>query len=233
MAKKTSPRPLQHHRESALTLSEGWATAWLRRAARAGAGLPVVLGLLQGLPAWAQSPACEAWTPAQVADTRVDITGGVLKAYACRDPDGQHLFLASGIPQLKSVPDAGSTEVHFYKFTRSGDRWAKKWEARDFLVGTGSGIDVATFEIQPADGGATSVAYMSYRLRSAGVPTEEGKLLVFYKDRKFAVRGAIARGTEDFASRSIDPGFSALPTPVQAHALGLWDTLTLPSTRVR
>ena len=161
----------------------------------------------------AQGAACEEWSAAQVAETRATVVGGVLKAYACRDPEGRHLFLASGIPQLKSVPDAGSTEVHFYKYTQSGDTWTKKWEARDFLLGAGSGIDVANFEVQAADGGASSVAYMAYRLRTAGVPTEEAKLLVFYKDRKFAVRGAIARSADDFASRNIDAGFSALAGP--------------------
>ena len=69
---------------------------------------------------------------------------------------------------------------------------------------------------------------MSYALPGQGLNPDDGKLLVFYKDRKYAIRGAVASGPGDFGTRTMDPGFNALPAAVQTFALDLWDAVALP-----
>lgn len=196
--------------------------------------LTLLTAPLQAAPAGGGQPGCEDLPPAQAADPRLELSGDVLKAYSCVDREGEHLLIATGTPLRKAFPSAGSSEVHFYKFSQGGNGWTKRWEVRDWVTGTANaGIAVDQFEAQTIDRGESTAAYIAYRIYAAGAAPEDGKLFVFYKDKKHAVRGTVARTVEDYASRSPDAAFLTLPPAIQEHALSMWDKLSLPATRMR
>lgn len=181
-----------------------------------------------------------ACTPRPVipAAVKAPVDGLVVAAFACKDAEGEHLFVES---RQQPAPVAGKVqpaELTFYKFTTSPNGPVKRWQARDF-----SPVDERAsaptrpqsrtartdrFTARDVDGDGIAEAFIAYTLPGQAPNPDDGKLLVFYKDRKFAIRGAVASTPGDFGSRTLDPGFSTLPVAIQNHALTLWDTVALP-----
>ena len=159
----------------------------------------------------------------------------------CRDAEGEHLFVETRLQPARQLQPNGKphvAELTFYKFTNGPRGYAKRWQARDFVplddrllasAGRNSRVSRANrFVISDVDGDGLAEAFMSYALPGHGQNPDEGKLLLFYKDRKYVIRGAVAAGPADFGSRTLDAGFSSLPQAVQSYALGLWDAVALP-----
>lgn len=169
---------------------------------------------------------------------KAPVDGRVVQAFTCKDADGEHLFIESR--QALSPPPGGrlpSLALSFYKFTLAASGGLlKRWQARDFVMQddplplprTARAPRVDRFVVRDVDGDGLAEAFVSYALPGQGLDPDDGKLLVFYKDRKYAIRGAVASGPADFGTRTMDPGFSALPSAVQTFALDLWDAVALP-----
>lgn len=174
------------------------------------------------------------------ADTvKAPVDGRVVQAFTCKDADGEHLFVES----RHTLPAFGTAKspswaLSFYKFTLipSGGL-LKRWQARDFvsqddplplLPRNLRSPRVDRFVVRDVDGDGLAEAFVSYALPGQGLNPDDGKLLVFYKDRKYAIRGAVASGPGEFGTRTMDPGFGALPASVQTFALNLWDAVALP-----
>jgi hypothetical protein len=160
----------------------------------------------------------------------IAVEGKLTQAWACKDASGEHVVTASQQPA--SDKQLG-TELMFVKFSRNGTAWKKDWQARDYRPD--SRLRSPTPELvilKDADGDGVLDVFIAYALPGPGAATDEGKLLVFYKDRKYAIRGAIARTPDDFGSRQISPNFMTLPQPVQTEALKLWDKLSIPQATV-
>ncbi len=175
------------------------------------------------------------------ADTvKAPVDGRVVQAFTCKDADGEHLFVESR--QTLSTGAAGkapSLALSFYKFTLgSSGSLLRRWQARDFvtqddpqplpLPRAARSPRVDRFVVRDVDGDGLAEAFVSYALPGQGLNPDDGKLLVFYKDRKYAIRGAVASGPGEFGTRTMDPGFGALPAAVQSFALDLWDAVALP-----
>lgn len=177
-----------------------------------------------------------------VEATGAPIEGRVVQAFSCKDAAGEHLFVEARQPAAS--PAAGSSakaaplSLSFYKYTLPAKGLPiKRWQARDFApqedaLALGGRHNrqprVDRFVAQDVDGDGLAEAFVSYTLPGQGLNPDNGKLLVFYKDRKYAIRGAVATSLTEFSSRTVDPGFSALPVAVQAFALNLWDAVAMP-----
>jgi hypothetical protein len=174
------------------------------------------------------------------ADTvKAPVDGRVVQAFTCKDTDGEHLFIESRQVLSSPAGKSPSLALSFYKFTLgSSGHLLKRWQARDFVMQddplplplprTARSPRVDRFVARDVDGDGLAEAFVSYALPGQGLNPDDGKLLVFYKDRKYAIRGAVASGPGEFGTRTMDPGFSALPAAVQTYALGLWDAVALP-----
>jgi len=193
-----------------------------------------VLASASLLIAWmGQATACTA-VPLPLASVNdrlnMPIEGEVSQAWACKDSAGEHVVLATR--QTAPEPLHG-TQIQFSKFTKSGASWKRDWLARDFLMDGGSGSSNATSSeiilLKDADGDGLAEVFIAYSLPGRAGEPDTGKLLIFYKGHKSAIRGAIARTAADFGSRKMDVGFQALPSAVQSQALQLWDRLSLPA----
>ncbi|HIV70611.1 MAG TPA: hypothetical protein H9903_06760 [Candidatus Aquabacterium excrementipullorum] len=165
------------------------------------------------------------------------LEGQAVQAIACKDAEGEHLFVET---RAQPEPVRGKAQpqvLSFYKFTLGSGQPQKRWQARDFLTVDDSARASATavstaradrFVVKDVDGDGVTEAFIAYALPGKAGAGSEGKLLVFYKDRKYAIRGAVAHGPDDFASRTLDPAFQTLPVSVQTFALGLWDQVAMP-----
>ncbi len=148
------------------------------------------------------------------------------QAWRCVDQDGEHLVTVSRVRN----PGQRATQVLFTQRTRLNGHWKKAWQARDFLLAPMDPTQRARNQVllKDADGDGRMEAYIAYVLPGASQSVDEGKLLVFSRGKKYAIRGAIPRGPDDFGSRQIGSAFLELPGTVQSQALSLWDQLSKP-----
>lgn len=155
------------------------------------------------------------------------LEGEVSQAWACKDNAGEHIVLATR--QIAAEPLHG-TQIQFAKFTKTASTWKRDWQARDFLLdGLHNFSSSEIILLKDTDGDGLAEVFIAYSLPGRAGDPDTGKLLVYYKDHKHAIRGAIARTASDFGSRKVDGSFQALPPAVQTQALQLWDRLSLPA----
>jgi hypothetical protein len=155
------------------------------------------------------------------------LEGEISQAWACKDNVGEHIVLAA----RQSAPEPlQGTQLQFSKYTKSASGWKRDWQARDFLLDGGNHISSSEIILlKDVDGDGQAEVFIAYSLPGRAGEPDTGKLLVYYKDHKYAIRGAIARTPSDFGSRKMDAGFQALPAQIQAQALQLWDKLSPPA----
>lgn len=193
---------------------------------RLGHGLfAALLALAMAHPAGA----CTARAvPASVLGKQLGITeeGSLAQAWSCTDAGGEHVLTIS---RVASSDRGQGTQLLFVKRTRTATGWRKAWQARDFVaepMASAPGPELVMMKDVDSDGLAD--IFIAYALPRPTAASDEGKLLIYYKDHKYAIRGAIARTPDDFGSRKLDPAFGTLPQPLQLQALKLWDQLSLP-----
>jgi nucleoid-associated protein YgaU len=164
-------------------------------------------------------------TPLQ-ADLALPAEEVLEQAWRCVDQDGEHMVTVS----LVRNPGQRATQLLFTQRTRMNGHWRKAWQARDFLVAPVDPTQSARNQVllKDADGDGRMEAYIAYVLPGPSQSVDEGKLLVFSRGKKYAIRGAIPRSPDDFGSRQIGSAFQELPGTVQSQALSLWDQLSKP-----
>lgn len=155
----------------------------------------------------------------------------ITQAWSCKDSTGEQLVVASRVATDAHAPGRGPSLL-FQKFTHTAHGWKRHWQARDFpspraaTIGPASTSEV--IHLGDYDGDGVADILIAYTLPGQPVPPDEGKLLIFYKDQKYAIRGAIARSPGDFGSRKMSSNFASLPQPIQARALQLWERVSTP-----
>ncbi len=168
----------------------------------------------------------------QADAVKAPVEGQIVQAVTCRDVDGEEVFVESRATGVVIAGKQQATALSFYKFTVGANGvYTKRWQARDFIPSDargGKNARAARFVVKDVDGDGSAEAFISYALPGTSANPDEGKLLVFYKDRKYAIRGAVAAYSSDFSTRNLDSAFASLPPAIQSYALGLWDTVALP-----
>ncbi|TBO28755.1 hypothetical protein EYS42_14155 [Aquabacterium lacunae] len=204
---------------------------------RAHALPPFALLLLSGLVSLApMAQACQT-RAVPIEQVKVPVEGRVVRAFGCQDALGEQLFVETRQPTALGARAAG-TALTFYQFTLNSQTNAhgvsRRWMARDFAPADSRlsrSPQVNRFTASDIDGDGVLEAFVAYSTAATPGAAEEGKLLVFHKDRKYAVRGTVALLPGDFSTRNMDPGFDTLPGSIQRHALQLWDSMALPHQR--
>lgn len=167
-----------------------------------------------------------------VDSVKAPVEGQVIQVFGCKDVEGEQIFVETRAPGGVIAGKQQPTALSFYKFTlNAAGAPAKRWQARDFIPADArlaKNTRNARFVVRDVDGDGAAEAFISYALPGLGSNPDDGKLLVFYKDRKFAIRGAVAASSSDFSTRNLDASFASLPPTVQSYALGLWDIVALP-----
>jgi hypothetical protein len=180
-------------------------------------------------PATASSGTCpqQAADPAKLSlELDLQTDESLDQAWLCTDQSGEHVVTVSRVRS----PGQRGTEVLFTQRSRQAKGWKKDWQARDFFIAPPDRGTEARNRVllKDVDHDGHLEAYIAYVLPGPSQSVDEGKLLVFFNGRKYAIRGAIPRSPDDFGSRQIGSAFYALPAAVQAQALSLWDQLSQP-----
>jgi hypothetical protein len=174
--------------------------------------------------------ACTARTlPTKPLASQLDLPkeSQITQVWSCKDTSGEQLVVAA---LAHASGQTHGEELLFLKYTQTSNGWKKNWQARDFLNDATSASLPPTEHVllQDVDGDGLAEVFIAYSLPGQAAALDEGKLLVYYKDHKYAIRGAIARTPNDFGSRKIPASFLTLPPAIQNQALKLWDKLTTP-----
>lgn len=155
----------------------------------------------------------------------------ITQAWSCKDRAGEQLVVAARVATDAHAPRHGPVLL-FQKFTHTPHGWKRNWQARDFPRPVATALGPAStgevILLGDYDGDGVADILIAYTLPGQPMPPDEGKLLVFYKDQKYTIRGAIARSPGDFGSRKMFGNFASLPQPIQARALQLWERLSTP-----
>ncbi len=149
------------------------------------------------------------------------------QAWRCTDQAGEHIVTVSRVRS----PGQRGTQVLFTQRSRQSKGWKRDWQARDFFIAPTDRLAETRNRVvlTDADHDGHLEVYIGYVLPGPSQSVDEGKLLVFFNGRKYAIRGAIPRSLDDFGSRQIGSAFYALPNAVQEQALTLWDQLSKPT----
>jgi hypothetical protein len=176
--------------------------------------------------------ACQT-RPVAVDQVKAPVEGKVAQAFACKDLEGEQLFIETRLAASVSNGKPQPTALTFYQFTLNAQgTLTRRWQARDFAPSDSRlsrSPQTSRFTARDVDGDGLAEAFIAYAMPGAAMGPDEGKLLVFHKDRKYAVRGVVALSPGGFSTRNIDPGFDMLPPAIQRHALQQWDALALPA----
>lgn len=153
----------------------------------------------------------------------------VTQAWSCKDKLGEQLVLATLSTNSQPLPPSQSeAELTFLKFRQTPLGWKRDWQARDFLHDQPAQRTNELILLGDYDGDGQADVFLAYAIPGLPAEPDEGKLLVFYKDQKYAIRGAVARTPSDFGSRKLSANFLTLPQAIQTQAFRLWDKLNSP-----
>lgn len=155
---------------------------------------------------------------------KITYSGSPKTIFQYKDKTGIHIFMASTFTQGKFAEVDYKSEVYFYKFTQKNGVYIKQWEAKDF---GSSLVDVVfhRFVALDADDDNEVEAFAFYSLNPDGLDADTVKLLINYKNTKYAIRGAFAKEEGDFDVRSTDAMFKQLPKKVREYAYRMWDEI--------
>lgn len=189
-------------------------------------GLVLALAGTSCLTAKACAP--KPWPTGSLLD-KLDLpkASQITQAWSCKDRLGEQLVVAArstGSPN----EGAGTTELTFSKYRQTATGWKKDWQARDFLNAPPASMAPELILLGDYDGDGLADVFLAYALPGPPAQSDEGKLLVFYKDQKYAIRGAVAHSPTDFGSRKTSANFLTLPQTIQERAFRLWDKLNSP-----
>ncbi|HEX5354764.1 MAG TPA: hypothetical protein VFW93_01005 [Aquabacterium sp.] len=170
--------------------------------------------------------------PAGTLPDKLDLpkASQITQAWSCKDRLGEQLVVATRSPGSPGSPTEGArtTELTFSKYRQTATGWKKDWQARDFLNAPPASMAPELILLGDYDGDGQADVFLAYALPGPPAQSDEGKLLVFYKDQKYAIRGAVAHSPTDFGSRKTSANFLTLPQAIQERAFRLWDKLNSP-----
>ncbi len=152
----------------------------------------------------------------------VPFKGFITDAYEIQDAAGLHVFVAS---QEKK----GKTDSLFVKyFTKVNNEWRLDWQIKDFSVGAAVNVFTVT-KFADIDGDNVFETLFAYEVgggdMSAGNIVTR-KAMLFYKNKKYAIRGSFKVGDADKGDVQMDKDFDTIPKPVKKYAIGYWNAMS-------
>lgn len=152
----------------------------------------------------------------------VPFKGFITDAYEIQDAGGLHVFVAS-------QEQKGKTDSLFVKyFTKVNNAWQLDWQIKDFSTGTAVNLFTVT---KFADIDADNVFETLFAYEVGGGDMSAGnivtrKAMLFYKNKKYAIRGSFRVGNDDKGDAELDKDFETIPKPVKNYAIGFWNALS-------
>lgn len=155
-----------------------------------------------------------------------DNGGTLLKALEYPDEYGNDRILAFGGNTHGPKRDGESyVSLHAYGFLQDHGGYLARWEIND--TNSGSlicGLRMLTPLVDVIDAGdGQSLVVVPYWIDCDGLDPSDVKLIMVYKDRKYAIRGTLPHQQGDEITRTPGETFKELPAVVQKTALAYWE----------
>jgi len=151
----------------------------------------------------------------------VSYKGQLIDAYELEDRAGRHIFLATHIRSNK----ADSLFVRY--FTLVNGTFVQDWQIKDFSrYGLVTLFTVTKFA--DIDGDGVFETLFAYRLEgdmlNKGILTI--KAMLFYTNKKYAIRGQAHYGSNDPGTAVMDSEFDTIPLAIKKYAIRFWNSLS-------
>jgi hypothetical protein len=151
----------------------------------------------------------------------VSFKGDLIDAYKIEDKAGVHIFVASHV-------QAGSIDSLFVKYcTLVNSTWREDWQIKDFSNKVVASLYTVT-KFADIDGDGVFETLFAYEVaddfKPGGIMTR--KAMLFYKNKKYAIRGQFRVGSDGSGTAVLDKDFDTIPFAIKKYAIGYWNELS-------
>jgi hypothetical protein len=153
-----------------------------------------------------------------------DSGGKMLKGLEYRDTDGSFRVLAFGGNDHGQTIDGKSyVSLHAYGLLEDHGGYVVKWDIKDTNGSFLCGVQMLTPLVDVIDAGdGEPLVVVPYWIACDGLDGTVVKLIMVYKDQKYAIRGTLPNQAEDHITRTPGANFNQLPPAVQKTAMAYW-----------
>ncbi len=151
----------------------------------------------------------------------VSFKGELLDAYKIEDKAGVHIFVASHV-------QAGSIDSLFVKYyTRLNNTWKEDWQIKDFSNKVVATLYTVT-KFADIDGDGVFETLFAYEVADDFKPGSAmtRKAMLFYKNKKYAIRGQFHVGSDSNGTAVLDKDFDTIPFSFKKYTIGYWNELS-------
>jgi hypothetical protein len=140
------------------------------------------------------------------------------------DITGKHVVIFSKIED-KSIGERGyRSEIYAYKYTYMNGEYIKQWEIKEFNPSILVTVNfLGRPEVLDIDKDGIAETIFMYEVAPDGLDPITVKLMLHYKNKKYAIRGEVPQQSSDKSRMKIDPSFDLLPAPVKSYAIEYWN----------
>lgn len=150
--------------------------------------------------------------------------GKLIDAKEFNDAEGKHIAILSRLEDKTFGQKGYKTEIYAYKYTISDGKYEKNWEIKDFNPSFLMTADIVEkLDVLDIDKDGLAETVFMYEISPDGLDPITLKLMLHYKNKKYAIRGEIPQQESDIYKQKIDPAFDELPREVRAYAIKRWD----------
>ncbi|BDU18750.1 hypothetical protein [Dyella sp. GSA-30] len=148
----------------------------------------------------------------------------LLKALEYRDADGSYRILAfGGNDQGPTVDDKSYVSLHAYGLLQDHGGYITRWEIKDTNGTALCGVQMLTSLVNVIDAGnGEPLVVVPYWIACDGLDGTSVKLIMVYKDQKYAIRGNLPNQDSDTLWHKPGTNFAQLPPAVQKTAEAYW-----------
>lgn len=157
----------------------------------------------------------------------------LLKGLQYRDADGGFRMLAFGGNDHGDTIDGKSfVSLHAYGLLEDHGGTLVKWEIKDNNGSLLCGVQMLTTLVDVIDAGdGEPLVVVPYWIACDGLDGTMVKLIMVYKDQKYAIRGNLPNQQGDVLSHTPGANFGQLPPAVQRTALAYWTKVEAAAKR--
>lgn len=140
------------------------------------------------------------------------------------DVSGKHIVILSKVEE-KTLGERGyKSEIYASKYTYVNGAYIEQWEVKEFNPSILAAVNfLGKIEAVDIDKDGIAETIFMYEVVPDGLDPITVKLMLHYKDKKYAIRGEIPQQGSDKSRIKIDSSFDLLPASVKSYAIQCWN----------
>ncbi|WP_143307586.1 M949_RS01915 family surface polysaccharide biosynthesis protein [Chitinophaga vietnamensis] len=159
-------------------------------------------------------------------EIEADFPGRLIQAYEIGDAMGLHQFILSQEEKITPTDTMG-TVIHAYKYTHDHGGLLLRWEVKEAAPGplTAVFFDEKKTRIVDIDHDGEAETIFVYYCWPDGLDPVTMKMMVHYKNKKYAIRGSFPQQEGDQPVKKMDAAFDDIPPVIKVYASKYWDEI--------